>query len=158
MLHQDPANTLDPNVTVSQLLQEAYSLHTTDIDPNHVTNTLQSLGLSHLGQRRPRQLSGGERRRVGIAKLMMTKPQLLIADELTAGLDTARKLDTMNTLQQALPSTCAIVFISHDVQLITGFADRIYSVHEGHIVECFQSTEQPTHPVTIALFRAAGIQ
>jgi ABC-type dipeptide/oligopeptide/nickel transport system ATPase subunit len=158
ILHQDPAASLDPYLTVSQFLQEAYALHASDLDPTHVTQTLHSLGLKHVGKRRPHQLSGGERRRVGIAKLMMASPRLVVADELTAGLDAARKLDTVAALQTALPSSCALVLISHDVQLVTSFTDRIYSMNEGRIVECFQSSQAPTHPITVALFRAAGIQ
>ena len=157
ILHQDPANSLDPFVTVSQFLNEAYRLHTQDQQVDHVQKTLRLLGIEHLSERKPAALSGGERRRVGIAKLMMSRPRLVIADELTAGLDSATTLETITALDAALPTDCAIVVISHDVQLVTRFTDRIYSMHNGQIIESFQSNHSPKHPTTVALFQAAGI-
>jgi peptide/nickel transport system ATP-binding protein len=157
ILHQDPANSLDPYLTVSQFLQEAYSLHAKDPDPDHVQQTLHLLGLGQLGQRKPSELSGGERRRVGIAKLMMSSPRLVVADELTAGLDSARSIDTISALNAALPEACTLILISHDVHLVTRFTDRIYSMHDGQIIECFQTDHRPKHPTTVALFQAAGI-
>ena len=120
---------------------------------------LKVLNMSHRWDAYPSELSGGERRRVSLARVLLTKPDLIIADEPVAGLDRSIKSRMLTALwQMKLPAT-AYLIISHDLQMIESLCDQIYVIYEGKIVECFDSqsfnNESEHHPYTQKLLNAS---
>jgi peptide/nickel transport system ATP-binding protein len=107
----------------------------------------------------PSQLSGGEARRVGIARALALEPDLVVADEPTAGLDASAAAATMNLLtdlRQRMGLT--VVLISHNLSLVTTAADEVCVMYLGQIVERGDTgtvIDAPAHPYTRALLALA---
>ncbi|PSL53557.1 peptide/nickel transport system ATP-binding protein [Saccharothrix carnea] len=101
--------------------------------------------------RRPAGLSGGELQRAALARALLARPDVLVCDEITSGLDT---LTQANLLDQLAALTCTVVLISHDLAVVARLADRVAVLHRGHVVEQGPAGDvlgSPTHPVTIGL-------
>ena len=151
---------LNPRMTLAQLLDESARLHRPEssaiVERRRV---LQAVGLADRAMAFPHELSGGERRRAGIARLMLARPRLVVADEPTAGLDAARKADLIELLVRGLDPSCAVVLISHDLPLITWAAHRVVVILEGEVVDRFPAgawADPQRHEHTRALARASG--
>jgi len=103
----------------------------------------------------PHEFSGGMRQRVMIAMALITKPELLIADEPTTALDVtvqAQILELIQKMQRELGT--AVIFISHDLGVVAGFCQRVNVMYAGHIVEAAPTERlfhQPLHPYNRAL-------
>ena len=96
---------------------------------------LAEVGLEHAAGRRPQELSGGERRRVGIARALVNEPELLLADEPTGNLDSASGAAVANLLLKLHESRrMTLVIVTHDASLIARCARRIHLV-DGRIVD-----------------------
>jgi putative ABC transport system ATP-binding protein len=96
---------------------------------------LDLVGLSHRLHHRPGQLSGGEQQRVGIARALVTDPQLIVADEPTGDLDSVKSreiLDLLQTLQQGLKKT--ILLVTHD-PTAAARARRVLRIDKGILIE-----------------------
>ena len=107
----------------------------------------------------PHQLSGGQRQRVVIAQALICQPQVLIADEPTAALDTTTQAEIVALLREQKERLgLAMIFISHDAALLTSLANRLLVMYAGQIVEIGnreQVFSQPSHPYTRELLRCA---
>jgi oligopeptide/dipeptide ABC transporter ATP-binding protein len=174
ILFQDPDATLNPSLTVRQHLIESAALHQSG-EPQGVVvrEAAESVSLSHRLDALPRELSGGEKRRVGLARVMIAKPVLLVADEPTAGLDAGLKADLIDLVikrqsgDRHSPDTgsapnqrSAVLLVSHDLPLVTYACDRVVVMYNGKVVERFQVSqmqEQRHHPYTRRLLHAAGM-
>lgn len=96
---------------------------------------LEQLGLGHRLDFRAAELSGGELQRVSIARSLMNEPRILIADEPSSSIDEALTKDLLKTLREMVDSSgLTVVVASHD-PLVLEWADRVYSMHDGAIVE-----------------------
>lgn len=160
-LFQDADAHLHPALRVEEILAETARLHRPDerAEPLLV-EVMEQVGVAHRRRAFPHELSGGERRRVGIARLLLCRPELVIADEPTAGLDAARKADIMDLLLRGAPTDRATLVISHDLPLMAAVARRIVVMVGGRIVERFavDALRGPHHhPTTTALLAAAGM-
>jgi oligopeptide/dipeptide ABC transporter ATP-binding protein len=165
MVFQDPNASLNPRMSVRQVLDEPLRLHL-DLPRAARTARLRELvemvGLTPLHlDRYPHELSGGQRQRVGIARAMAVSPEIVILDEPTSSLDVSVRgqiLDLLLDLQQRL--NLAYLFISHDLQVVRHVADRVAVMYLGGIVE-IGPTERifsaPQHPYTRALLSAAPV-
>ncbi|XVS66565.1 ABC transporter ATP-binding protein [Actinosynnema sp. CA-299493] len=101
--------------------------------------------------RRPAALSGGELQRAALVRALLARPDVLVCDEITSGLDT---LTQASLLDQLAALTCTVVLISHDLAVVARLADRVAVLHRGHVVEHGPAGDvlgSPTHPVTIGL-------
>ena len=102
--------------------------------PRDPLEVLKEVGLEHKAQRRPHELSGGERQRVGIARALMTRPQLLLVDEPTAALDRQRAQDVVSILaRETHQHGVATVMVTHD-HAVLHHADRVLEMVDGRLV------------------------
>ena len=157
MIFQDPYSSLSPRLRVSYLLTEPYRINDIPEDQRHgVDELLQMVELSsEQAEKYPHELSGGQARRVGIARALSLNPEFLVADEPTSGLDVsaaAAVLNLMRDLGRRLDLTYLI--ITHNLNVVGYIADRIAVMYLGQIVEVGPAAavlERPAHPYTRGL-------
>jgi len=138
MIYQSAAASLNPGMTVFELLHETVRLHRPDLrgkEVDTVRETLSRFRLEGRADRRPRELSGGERRRVGVARCLLPRPEVVIADEPTAGLDASVKADVLRVMLDARRPGQAWIFISHELDVVRYVSDRVLVMVDGRIVE-----------------------
>lgn len=139
MVFQDPQSALNPRRRVASIITQALEAQSApgSVREKRARELLAELGLPlELGVRRPGQLSGGERQRVNIARALCAVPRLLVADEITSGLDVsvqAQLLTLLHRLRQ--DHDFALLFISHDLAAVRHLCDRVLVMHQGVIVE-----------------------
>ncbi|MGW6276063.1 ABC transporter ATP-binding protein [Kribbella sp. NPDC055071] len=159
---QDPTSSLSPRMTVQQIVAEPLKINgmasgTELVD--RVEETLRLVGLRPEAMRRyPHAFSGGERQRIGIARALVTRPRLVVADEAVSALDVSIRsqiLNLLEDLQEQLDLT--YLFISHDLSVIQHLCDRVAVMYLGRVVELAPTDElfaAPQHPYTESLLRA----
>ena len=161
-IHQDPGNALDPRWTIGRSLDEPLATHSAMSRLQRqasVRKTLAAVGLpeSHLDLY-PHEISGGQQRRVGLARILTLNPRLVILDEPTSGLDIsvqATVLKLLRALQAEFQLT--YLFISHDLSVVQIMCDRIAVMYLGRIVEIAPTKNlfaSPRHPYTRSLLSA----
>lgn len=159
MIFQDPYASLDPRMTVGQVIEQPFIIHgllTHEQREKRVKELLELVGLrpSHIN-RYPHEFSGGQRQRIAIARAIALNPQLIICDEPVSALDVsiqAQILNLLKDLQDQLKLT--YIFISHDLSVIEHVCDRIAVMYLGKIVEVATRDDlykNPKHPYTQAL-------
>jgi oligopeptide/dipeptide ABC transporter ATP-binding protein len=157
MIFQDPTSSLSPRMKVSSLLLEPFRIHGQPIDQEtKVDELLAMVGLSsEQADKYPNQLSGGQARRVGIARALALHPEILLADEPTAGLDVsvaAGILNLLKDLRERLDLT--YIIITHNLNVLGFIADQVAVMYLGRIVEEADTRAlfaHPRHPYTQAL-------
>ncbi|CAH2715634.1 Oligopeptide transport ATP-binding protein OppF [Neobacillus rhizosphaerae] len=165
MVFQDPYASLNPRHSVEQILEEPLIVHgigTPEERRKQVKEMLEVVGLcSYHAKRYPHQFSGGQRQRIGIAKALMTKPKLIIADEPVSALDVsiqAQVLNLMKDIQREFQLT--YIFIAHDLGVVRHISDRVGVMYLGRLIELAESEElyeNPKHPYTKALLSAVPV-
>ncbi len=163
MIFQYPIASLSPRMKVSSLILEPFRIHSIPVDAKaKVDELLRMVGLSaEQADKYPHQLSGGQARRVGIARALALEPDILVADEPTAGLDVsvaAGVLNLLKRLRQELDLT--YIIITHNLNEIHFIADRVAVMYLGKIVELAETEvvfTRPRHPYTEALMSAIAI-
>jgi len=165
MVFQNPDSTMNPSYTVGQ--QIARPLKRFNVMPKEkVTDeVLRLLRSMRLGEkyydRLPRQLSGGEKQRVGIARALASHPDLVLCDEPVSALDVSVQAAIINLLleiQEEFGTT--LIFISHDLSVTRFFSDFVCVMYLGQIMELGPAEEiyaPPYHPYTEALLSAVPI-
>ena len=162
MVFQDPNGVLNPSYSVGD--QIAFSLRrfgTVPPDQVHaeVERLLRAVKLDDSYYNRlPRQLSGGEKQRVGIARAISTNPSMVVCDEPVSALDVSVQAAVLNLLLE-IQSTrnTTMILISHDLSSVRFFADEVAVMYLGHIMEigaCESIYTPPNHPYTTALLAA----
>ncbi|MFA5058232.1 MAG: ABC transporter ATP-binding protein [Opitutaceae bacterium] len=164
MIFQDPMTSLNPYLRVSEQLIEPLLIHekiSRAAALRRGLEMLEAVGINDAAKRihhYPHEFSGGMRQRVMIAMALITRPELLIADEPTTALDVtvqAQILELIRRLQREFGM--AVIFITHDLGVISGLCDRVLVMYAGRVVESAGVRPlfyQPRHPYTRALQRS----
>ena len=164
MIFQDPMTSLNPYLRVSEQLIEPLLIHekiSKTAALKRALSMLEEVGINDAAKRihyYPHEFSGGMRQRVMIAMALITKPELLIADEPTTALDVtvqAQILDLIKKMRRE--AGMAVIFITHDLGVVSGLCDRVLVMYAGRIVESADIRTlfyQPKHPYTRALQRS----
>ncbi|NKB25332.1 MAG: ATP-binding cassette domain-containing protein [Kiritimatiellae bacterium] len=164
MIFQDPMSSLNPYLKVSTQLIEPLLVHE-QMDKKQALKqsiqTLEKVGIPNAPHRihdYPHEFSGGMRQRVMIAMALLTKPEILIADEPTTSLDVtfqSQILELLKRLQKEYGM--AIIFITHDLGVIAHISNQVMVMYAGRIVESARTKElfkDPKHPYTSALMKS----
>lgn len=164
-IFQDPFASLNPRKTIRDILLAPLHIHKigTSIEKNRmVEDIMDVVGLSKKQlDRYPHQFSGGQRQRIGIARALILKPKLIIADEPVSALDVsvqAQILNLMKDLQSEFKLT--YLFISHDLSVVRHISDRVAVMYLGKIVEVADKEtlySNPQHPYTKALLSSIPV-
>jgi peptide/nickel transport system ATP-binding protein len=163
MMFQDPQSSLNPRHRIGTILVQplvAFGRTRGRADARRqAEGLLARVGLPpELVERWPHQLSGGQRQRVGIARAIALEPAVVVADEITSGLDVSTKVQILALLRELRRDLgMALVFISHDLGVVRSLCDRVVVLLEGRIVEegpCDAVFAAPSHPYTRALIEA----
>jgi oligopeptide/dipeptide ABC transporter ATP-binding protein len=161
-VYQDPGASLDPRWTIGRSLEEPLVIHTrlpARERRQQVRETLLAVGLreEHAGLF-PHELSGGQQRRVGLARILTLRPELVILDEPTSGLDVSVQATILTLLRDLRRQyDLTMLFISHDLSVVRMMCDRVAVMYLGRIVEVGTTAElfaAPKHPYTQALLAA----
>jgi oligopeptide transport system ATP-binding protein len=164
MIFQDPMSSLNPYMRIGDQVIEPLIIHKkiSRAEAWHSgIEALRAVGIQDAEKRMrpyPHEFSGGMRQRVMIAAALITKPKLLIADEPTTALDVtvqAQILELIRKMQSDLGT--AVIFITHDISIVSGFCDRVLIMYAGRMVEQAATEKifyQPKHPYNQALQRA----
>jgi ABC-type glutathione transport system ATPase component len=151
MVFQDAVGSLNPRMTVQQMLGEVLSVHRmrpADQIQHRVDELIDRVGLPpDVLHAYPREMSGGQCQRVSIARCLALEPRLIIADEPVSALDVsvqARILNLIRTLQTEL--NLAVILISHDLAVVRNICDRVAVMYQGQFVETGVASEVMDHP------------
>ena len=163
MIFQDPFSSLNPRLTVGQIVAEPLVIHRLASGSelqDRVADMLVRVGLKPEHRARyPHAFSGGQRQRIGIARALIMRPSLVVADEAVSALDVsvqAQIINLLRDLQDEFRLTC--IFVAHDLEVVRHLCDRVAVMYAGRIVEEGPAKEifaGPRHPYTRALLAAA---
>lgn len=164
MVFQNPFETLNPKLTIGHILTEPLISHCIPRKQRQalLEETIEIVGMSkqHLS-RYPHEFSGGQRQRIGIARALILRPKLIIADEPVSALDVSIQSQILNLLQDLQEQFfLTYVFISHDLSVVEHIADKVAVMYLGEIVEYAEKEKlfgRPLHPYTQALLSAKPI-
>jgi len=160
MVMQDPKFSLNPVIPIGRQLVEAYRAHYPVTKREAETASLKMLDAVHIRESKrvfrayPHELSGGMGQRAMIAMMLITDPDLLIADEPTSALDVTVQLQVLKIMDELVTERgMGLIFISHDLQLVSTFCDRVVVMYAGKVVEVLEASqlEQANHPYTRGL-------
>ena len=162
LIFQNPDESLNPNQTVEQILSQPLRLYFDLKGEELKKNIIELLKKVRLGDfymsRYPRQLSGGEKQRIAVARAFAAKPDIILCDEVTSALDVsvqAAVLDLLKSLKDDFGTT--YIFVSHDLAVVKAISDRVAVLYQGRLCEIGPKQNVynfPSHPYTEVLLGA----
>ena len=163
MVFQDPFGSLDPRRTVGWSIAEPMrAIGTDDNTARRTAEALEQVGLSARDATKyPHEFSGGQLQRIAIARAIVTRPALLVADEAVSALDVSVQAQILNLLMDLQDDLgLGILFISHDLAVVASICDHILVMQHGKPLEsgpAAQVLRSPAHDYTQTLLKAAGV-
>lgn len=165
MVFQDPLSSLNPRMTVKEIIAEGLiinGIRDKEYINSKVYEIMELVGLPRdFSDRYPHEFSGGQRQRIGIARAVIMRPELIIADEPVSALDVSVQAQIINLLSDLRDDLgLAVMFIAHDLSVVKHFCTRIGVMYFGRLVELAETAalfENPCHPYTKALLSAIPI-
>ncbi len=166
LIFQDPYGSLDPRQSAYSIIKEAIVTGKERCSEAQVAEKVKELLetvelLPEMGDRYPHEMSGGQRQRLGIARALACRPELIVCDEPVSALDVSIQAQVINLFQSLQEKDgYTYVFIAHDLAVVRHIADVIGVMYLGHIVEIMDAEEiysNPIHPYTKALLSAVPI-
>lgn len=162
IIFQDPFSSLNPRMTVENLIGEAMQLHGVvkpDDTRDRVKELLERVGLQgSYVSRYPHEFSGGQRQRIGIARALGLNPKFIVADEAVSALDVSVQAQVINLLQDLQDEfDLSFLFIAHDLSVVRHISDRVAVMYLGRVAElaeCDELYKHPAHPYTQSLLSA----
>lgn len=162
MIFQDPFSSLNPRMTVGQIVAEPLVIHglgTRRERDERVADILRKVGLKPEHRTRyPHAFSGGQRQRIGIARALVMRPSLVVADEAVSALDVSVQAQVLNLLKDLQAEfQLTYLFVAHNLDVVRHFCDRVAVMYAGRIVELAPTDalfRDPQHPYTRALLSA----
>ena len=162
IIFQDPFGSLDPRMRVEQIIGEPIAIHGSENGRSprqSAAEVLRAVGMDDSAlPRYPHEFSGGQRQRIGIARALILRPRLIVADEPVSALDVSVGAQIVNLLQRLQREfQLTYLFISHSMPIVRYLADRIAVMQYGELVEVGtteQVTTAPAHPYTRMLLAA----
>jgi peptide/nickel transport system ATP-binding protein len=162
MVFQDPYGSLDPRQTVERIVTEplqAQGETTRAMQREQAASVLAQVGLrTNDLDKYPHEFSGGQRQRIAIARALITRPRLIVADEPVSALDVSVQAQVLNLLQDLQQSFgVSYLLISHDLAVVNHLCDEVVVLYQGQIVERgapAQLFQHAQHPYTQSLVAA----
>ncbi len=157
IVFQDPMGSLDPRMTVEQIISEPLLVRgrseTAAERSRMVAEMLEAVGLpASAAERYPHQFSGGQRQRISIARALICRPQVVVADEPVSALDVSVRAQVLNLLADLVDEYgLTLVFVSHDLNVVRHLCDSVIVMQSGEIVEAGPTEtvyRAPQHPYT----------
>ncbi|MFZ5781678.1 MAG: ABC transporter ATP-binding protein [Pseudomonadota bacterium] len=165
IIFQDAHASLNPRMPIGDLVGEALDIHGLYPGAARARRIRELLGMvgmaSHLVERYPHELSGGQAQRIAICRALAVEPELIVCDEPVSALDVSIQAQIVNLLQDLQQQLgLAYVFISHDLSVVRHISDDIAVMYLGRVVELAGKTEiykAPAHPYTKSLMSAVPV-
>ena len=164
MIYQDPYDSINPRMKIFDIINEPLEIHrvgTKETRSKMVLDALRQVKLEpaqDIAKKYPHMLSGGQRQRIVIARALVVKPKVIIADEPVSMLDVSIRAEILELLHEIKKKNkISFIYITHDLATAKYFADRIIILYEGQIVETGNIIDvltKPQHPYTEALIEA----
>ena len=160
MIYQDPYDSINPRMKIFDIINEPLEIHrvgTKETRSEMVLDALRQVKLEpaqEIAKQYPHMLSGGQRQRIVIARALVVKPKVIIADEPVSMLDVSIRAEILELLNEIKKKNkISFIYITHDLATAKYFADRIIILYEGQIVETGNIIDvltKPQHPYTEA--------
>ncbi|MGM9522685.1 MAG: ABC transporter ATP-binding protein [Oscillospiraceae bacterium] len=165
LIFQDPYSSLNPRMTARETVREPLEIagrfSKAEID-ERTNEIMQLVGIDRrIRNSYPHELDGGRRQRIGIARALAIKPELVICDEPVSALDVSIQAQVLNLLQDLQDEmSLTYVFITHDLSVVSHLSNEICVMYLGQVVEFCDTDElfeTPVHPYTKALLSAIPV-
>ena len=165
IIFQDPVGSLDPRMTVRDIVGEGLATHGLGSSRERevrIREILERVGMRpEAAGRYPHEFSGGQRQRIGIARALVLRPKLVIADEPVSALDVSIQSQVLNLLVELKRDfNLTYLFVAHNLAVVGYISDRIAVMYLGKVVELAPAASlyrQPLHPYTVALLSAIPV-
>ncbi|MCK4846801.1 MAG: ATP-binding cassette domain-containing protein, partial [Deltaproteobacteria bacterium] len=163
IIFQDPYSSLNPRIKVGGIIEEGLKSLKPDLNDKErkdkVSEVLRMVGLSSdMSNRYPHEFSGGQRSRIGIARVLVVEPELIICDEATSALDVSVQAQILNLLRSVqIEFGLSYLFITHDLGIVEYMADKVAVMYEGKVIEYGRTEEvlgRPKEEYTKKLLQA----